>query len=201
VLYILRQDPFLSARLTLKGGTALNFIYLNLPRLSIDLDFNYTGTLSRETMLSEREQLLNVIETTLSSTYRIRVAPSSYITERFYAHYTNLMERPDRVKIEINFLERLPIVGRRNESMAPLFSEFQEFQSMKVWTYALEELLAMKLKTLLERNYPRDLWDTYQMVQRKLDISLLRRLLVIYVCFIPSDINFLGKLQDRLQEF
>jgi predicted nucleotidyltransferase component of viral defense system len=113
VLSLLGQNDFLTERLTLKGGTALNFVYLNLPRLSIDLDFNYTGALDRQTMLSEKQPLLEAIQTTLQETYRIRIAPSSYIMERIYAHYTNLFGRPDRVKIEVNFLERLPLVERR----------------------------------------------------------------------------------------
>ena len=198
ILHLLGQNSFLSERLTLKGGTALNFVYLDLPRLSIDLDFNYTGALERETMLAERQQVLNDIEMILSATYRLRIAPSSYITERLYAHYTNLMERPDRIKIELSFLERLPVAGRRSQPIVPLFAEFQ---STKVWTYALEELLAMKLKTLLERSYPRDLWDAYQVIQQKLDFPLLQKLLVIYVCFIPSGMDFLDRLTTRLQQF
>ena len=171
VLSLLGGDPFLNERLTLKGGTALNFVYLNLPRLSIDLDLNYTGALDRQTMLSDKPKLLDAIETMLSKTYRVRIAPSSYIMERLYAHYTNLFGRPDRVKIEVNFLERLPIAGRRYEPCVPIFPEFG---AIRVWTYALEELLAMKVKTLLERSYPRDLWDASQVIQRKLDMVLFK---------------------------
>ena len=202
VLSLFGDDPYLSERLTLKGGTALNFVYLNLPRLSIDLDWNYTGALDRETMLSERESLVGAMETILGETYRIRVAPSSYVMERLYAHYTNVMDRPDRVRIELNFLERLPIVGRHHEPVVHLFAEFQ---SLQVWTYALEELLAMKLKTLLERSYPRDLWDVYQVIQfrsiEELDVALLQKLLVIYACFIPNGANFLAELTLRLKRF
>jgi predicted nucleotidyltransferase component of viral defense system len=47
----------LHGRLALKGGTALNLGYLELARLSIDLDFNYIGNPGREEMLAERPQL------------------------------------------------------------------------------------------------------------------------------------------------
>jgi predicted nucleotidyltransferase component of viral defense system len=194
----LGQNDFLTERLTLKGGTALNFVYLNLPRLSIDLDFNYTGALDRQTMLSEKQPILEAIQTTLQETYRIRIAPSSYIMERMYAHYTNLFGRPDRVKIEVNFLERLPLVERRYAPCVPIFPALQ---SVRVWTYALEELLAMKFKTLLERSYPRDLWDVYQVIQRELDVTLFQKLLVVYVCFIPGGANFLTELTTRLKQF
>ena len=38
-----RSHPFLNNRLVLKGGTALNLFYFNLPRLSVDIDLNYIG--------------------------------------------------------------------------------------------------------------------------------------------------------------
>lgn len=41
-------DSFLSERLVLKGGTALNAFHLGLDRLSVDIDLNYIGALDRE---------------------------------------------------------------------------------------------------------------------------------------------------------
>ena len=35
----------LKENLALKGGTALNFIYFDIPRLSVDLDLNFVGAL------------------------------------------------------------------------------------------------------------------------------------------------------------
>ena len=37
------DNNYLKNRLVLKGGTALNLFYFNLPRLSVDIDFNYIG--------------------------------------------------------------------------------------------------------------------------------------------------------------
>ena len=48
------SHPFLKDRLVLKGGTALNLFYLELSRLSVDIDLNYIGALDRERMLQER---------------------------------------------------------------------------------------------------------------------------------------------------
>ena len=49
-----RSHPFLKSRVVLKGGTALNLFVLDVPRLSVDIDLNYTGAIDRETMLAER---------------------------------------------------------------------------------------------------------------------------------------------------
>jgi predicted nucleotidyltransferase component of viral defense system len=54
VLQEIQANGILKSNLTLKGGTALNFLYLDVPRLSIDIDFNYTGKLTRDGMLETR---------------------------------------------------------------------------------------------------------------------------------------------------
>ena len=41
ILSAIQNSTFLSQRLSLYGGTAINFVYLDCPRLSEDLDFNY----------------------------------------------------------------------------------------------------------------------------------------------------------------
>ncbi|MDD4591841.1 MAG: nucleotidyl transferase AbiEii/AbiGii toxin family protein [Parabacteroides sp.] len=40
---------------TLKGGTAINLLFFNLPRLSVDIDLDFCQNLSREEMLSQIE--------------------------------------------------------------------------------------------------------------------------------------------------
>lgn len=37
--------PQLKNKIVLKGGTALNLFFFNLPRLSVDIDLNYIGNI------------------------------------------------------------------------------------------------------------------------------------------------------------
>ena len=37
------RHPLLTQVLALKGGTSINLFHLKLPRISVDLDFNYMG--------------------------------------------------------------------------------------------------------------------------------------------------------------
>ncbi len=82
LLYLLeaiRDDPFLRSRLVLKGGTALNLFIMGLPRLSVDIDLNYTGSYEREVMLEERP----LVERTLQAIcgregFRVRRIPSDH---------------------------------------------------------------------------------------------------------------------------
>ena len=55
--------PFLKERLVLKGGTALNLFFFDLPRLSVDIDLNYIGQFGRQEMLLERPEVEKALET------------------------------------------------------------------------------------------------------------------------------------------
>jgi predicted nucleotidyltransferase component of viral defense system len=61
LLETLNSHPFLKDRLALKGGTALNLFVFPLPRLSVDIDLNYIGTVDRESMLAERPKVEEAI--------------------------------------------------------------------------------------------------------------------------------------------
>lgn len=54
--------PFLKDRLVLKGGTALNLFFFDLPRLSVDIDLNYIGKTDRQEMLLERPEIEKALE-------------------------------------------------------------------------------------------------------------------------------------------
>ena len=57
VLSFMESDALLSGSLALKGGTAINLTIFDLPRLSVDIDMDFSKNVSRETMLLEREQV------------------------------------------------------------------------------------------------------------------------------------------------
>lgn len=48
LLSVFASDHILQQSMVLKGGTALNLFYLDLPRLSVDIDLNYIGETNRE---------------------------------------------------------------------------------------------------------------------------------------------------------
>jgi len=74
-----------------KGGTALNFIYLNIPRLSVDLDFNFVGALEKNKMLQLRPTVTNRIKVVADNLgFTISQKPFSYILDRFLLRYRSL---------------------------------------------------------------------------------------------------------------
>ncbi len=54
ILERLDRHPTTRGQWVLKGGTALNLLYLDVPRMSVDIDLNFTGAVDREGMLAAR---------------------------------------------------------------------------------------------------------------------------------------------------
>jgi predicted nucleotidyltransferase component of viral defense system len=57
VLAALREDPLLGAAFVLHGGTALNMIADDMPRLSVDLDLMYLGQVGVAEMQVQRPRV------------------------------------------------------------------------------------------------------------------------------------------------
>lgn len=57
VLDFIQKDVLLSNALALKGGTAINLTIFNLPRLSVDIDMDFSENVPREEMLAIRKQI------------------------------------------------------------------------------------------------------------------------------------------------
>lgn len=55
ILDFLNKDPLLKKSLALKGGTAINLTIFDLPRLSVDIDLDYTINENKEEMLENRK--------------------------------------------------------------------------------------------------------------------------------------------------
>lgn len=53
ILKYINADKLLERRLVLKGGTAINLMVFNLPRLSVDIDLDYDRDCSAEEMLKK----------------------------------------------------------------------------------------------------------------------------------------------------
>lgn len=84
---------YLRDRLVLKGGTALNlFAFSDLPRLSVDLDFNYIGSLDRRVMLKERTQIEDlVVKIAQQNKFALHRHPSRHAGGKMVFVYQSLL--------------------------------------------------------------------------------------------------------------
>ena len=169
----------ISHQLILKGGTAINLIYTNLTRLSVDIDLDYVGSLEKEQTLKDRERILESLDNyMLKEGYSVssKSRGSAILVSRTYA-YINSYGNRDNIKVEINFIDRihiLPIVNRK-------INYFDK--EVMINAPLEEELFAMKICALIDRSKPRDLYDTFRLKNDFLNLEKdkLRKLTVFYL--------------------
>lgn len=152
--------PLLSRVLVLKGGTALNLFGGPPPRLSVDLDFNYIGALDREAMLRARPDVERAVEAIArEQKYAIQRSRDEFAGRKVFLNYENVSGSSDRIEIDLNFLQRLPL--------APLLTAAMwqpgELSQPEVQLCGLPEIAAGKICALLDRCKPRDLFDAIRL--------------------------------------
>ena len=60
ILQFISREPDLSESLVLKGGTAINLLVMPVPRLSVDIDLDFTGDYDRPSMLRKRKAISDI---------------------------------------------------------------------------------------------------------------------------------------------
>ena len=141
----------------LKGGTAINFTVFNLPRLSVDIDMDYTPNDSRDNMLVARKQITGMIREYMEGEgYSLsRASRFSHSLDAFYYNYLNAGGNKDIIKIELNYSLRAHIYEASHRSI--LNDAFKS--DIKIRTVAPIEIFAAKGNALISRAATRDLYD------------------------------------------
>jgi predicted nucleotidyltransferase component of viral defense system len=171
LLDAIRSHPYLGTRVALKGGTALNLFVLDLPRLSIDIDLNYTGALRREVMIAERPKIDQAIHAVCArEELGVRRVPDEHAGGKWRLTYTSAAGGSGNLELDMNFLLRTPLWPAKPLDSRPLGS----FRASRVPVLDIHELAGGKLAALLSRRTSRDLFDACQLLRRSdLDVTKL----------------------------
>ncbi len=163
--------PYLGPRLVLKGGTAIQ-LGLGVPcRLSVDLDFNYTGALDRGVMLAERPAVeRELLRLAAARHYRVRPSRQEHAGRKLYLEYRSHAGRLDRVELDVNYLNRQPLADASSRSLW----QPPGFPSPTCRIAAEEEVWVGKLTALLGRSLPRDAFDVAMMPERSSHLLVMR---------------------------
>ena len=197
ILDYISKNEFLSKNLALKGGTAINMVYYqDIPRLSVDLDFDLAENSPKEKMLVIKNEVAQQLRTLASElNYTIQEHSHGYILYQSDLYYWNSVGNRDKIKIDINCLQRCHIYETEiKEFKNPLTEKIQPTRILSVY-----ELFGAKLKALLERHTPRDIFDTYIMSKNKLfqddnSSNNIRKTLAYYIS-ISREIDLNSSLQ------
>lgn len=202
ILEYINQNPLMKNKLALKGGTAINLMTFDLPRLSVDIDLDYSSDIDRDGMLKERKNISDDLTKYMHGQgYEVSDKTRSHhaMDSNVFA-YNNLAGVKDNIKIEINYMMRTHVFPPECRKISTGFMEEQT----KILTVTPIEIFASKIKALLDRAAARDLYDIYQMIQRNLFCSeeektLLRKCALFYMAVgnkqVPDKID-IDKIED-----
>ncbi|MCE5295974.1 MAG: nucleotidyl transferase AbiEii/AbiGii toxin family protein [Euryarchaeota archaeon] len=188
----IQETPELSECLALKGGTAIQGLIFGFTRLSVDIDMNYIGSIDKTVMEKERREISKVLLYLFEDMgYSIEQPRAMYAEEQFSAHFKNIGGGQDRLKLEINYLERVPVAGTKK---GVINHRFEGLGDVKVLSYRPEELFAGKIRALMLRSTPRDLYDAAQISRSLGDIDkgLWRKISLFYLSMYDCDVRNLS---------
>jgi len=176
------DNAFLKQRLALKGGTALNLFYFNLPRLSIDIDLNYIGSVDRNTMIEERKELEAIlIGLCERSRFTIKRVATEHAGGKWRLNYASVVQPGGNLEIDLSYLYRIIFWPTAIKDSCLV----GQYQAKNIPLLDIHELAAGKLAALMSRRASRDLYDAHRLLVdpkacQKIDMARLRLAFVIY---------------------
>lgn len=182
ILKFFENDALLGNSLALKGGTAINLTIFNLPRLSVDIDLDFSKNVTRDEMMATRSIINDRIEKFMKANGYL-LSPKSkqyHALDSFIYEYSNSGGMKDNIKVEINYMLRCHVL----ETEQRHFESSWEPIGVSVLSVAPIEIFASKIVALINRTAPRDLYDIYNLVKFGLidesEEPLLRKCVVFY---------------------
>jgi len=178
LLDAVRSHPFLKGKLVLKGGTALNLFIFDVPRLSIDIDLNYVGAVSREAMIAERPGIERALHAVFSREgFTARGVPAEHAGGKWRLRYSSAGGQGGNLEVDVNFMFRIPLWPVKTMDSQPV----GVWQATGIQVVDPHELAAGKLAALLSRRQARDLFDCSRIFRfGGLDWEKLRLAFVVY---------------------
>lgn len=175
VLFALSES---SARqnLIFKGGTALRKIYFPGWRYSEDLDFTALKPFKKE----DFENILSKANDYMQGLSGMPLAIKSIFLNKEYAQiklqFTGPLNGKNTIKIDISFNEKVLIRPLSRK----IISDYSDAANHALLVYALEEILAEKIRSILPRGKTRDYFDVWKLLKlhhEKIDFTLLQEVL------------------------
>jgi len=147
----------------LKGGSAINLFYQDMPRLSVDIDLVYTEINGRELAYERINESLSIIAKALNQS-------GIHADVRGTKEKKILCTQGDTIiKIEPNYTLRGTVRQPVSLGVTDKVQDMFGFVQMNV--LAFEELYAGKFCAALDRQHPRDLFDVNKFYEQESSLS------------------------------
>ncbi|MCL4079465.1 nucleotidyl transferase AbiEii/AbiGii toxin family protein [Coriobacteriia bacterium Es71-Z0120] len=193
ILSALHDDPMLTDAFVLHGGTALNLFHDDAPRLSVDIDLLFVAEPELAAMRRARPDV--------DARFRRVVEGLGYLvqgTNDEHSGQTYRVKYPgDYVKVDVSYLARVPLL-QPELRVCTLSEPHVPFPTLR-----FPELVAGKVKALLERTAARDLYDLWRIAVRHPFhfVDPLARACAIYAMSASDPFPYTKRPADALARF
>ncbi len=163
----------------LKGGTALNLFYLDLPRLSIDVDLNFIGVENLEVLKGAREGFERALNSCCERAgCAVRRTPAEHAGGKFRLRFPSVLGGTQNLEVDVNYVGRVPLLGEERRTLSSSFLG----EKCEAPCLALDELAAGKFLALLSRAAARDFYDAASMMRIAPDLPTRAGFRLAFVC-------------------
>lgn len=198
VLARLDRHPVTSGAWVLKGGTALNLLYMEVPRLSVDIDINYVGEVDVDRMREARPEFERALVSACEREgLTVKRTPTEHAGGKFRLRYSSVIGGMQNIEIDVSYVARVPLLGTERRKTL-----FPPGEPVEVPALTLPELAAGKFTALAQRGYPRDSFDAALLLKLKPDLLEDPGFRLAFVCsmagghFDPRDIDASSREPD-----
>ncbi len=191
---------FVDGTFALKGGTAINLFFRNMPRLSVDLDLALPDhSLPREAALARLNDAIRQSATRLKA----RGFTTHAVTAADAGETKLLVRRAGiEVKVEVNYVMRGTVHPVRPARLTPMARDTL-LADLEIPVVSIEDVYGGKLVAAMDRQHPRDLFDVMQLLEHEGITPGIRRAFVVYLASHNRPVHevLFPALRDIRQEY
>jgi predicted nucleotidyltransferase component of viral defense system len=180
------ESELFSGSLLFKGGTSLRKCWFENYRFSEDLDFTIVGN-KLNTLEQIENEILVVKEKLYETGIKIETTEfrqtlnspigSAFVVKLSYRAILPVSAILPKISLDFTSFENV-LLPSINKKIIHQYSDKNEITNI-VNSYSLEEILAEKLRTMLQRFYPRDIYDIYFIPTiGKIDNSIMKNIFI-----------------------
>lgn len=166
--------------LALKGGTAINLFFRDMPRLSVDIDLTYLPIADRETSLQGITEILLRLKSNTNKLLPKAIVSDRKLNTTEFLSGLIIQESGIIIKVEVNSTIRGSVNPPVEISLTNKASELFEMD-VTVQSLSFEDVYAGKMCAALDRQHPRDFYDIKLLLENEGVSDNLRRTFIIYL--------------------
>ncbi|MBN1150841.1 nucleotidyl transferase AbiEii/AbiGii toxin family protein [candidate division WOR-3 bacterium] len=171
--YVFEEKVF-----ALKGGSAINFFFRNMPRLSVDIDLTYLPVESRDISLVKIESSLSRIAENIERRIPGISIQKGHITDPNMTNKIFIRQTDVQIKIEPNLVNRGTVFPVEKHILCKKAQNIFEL-SFEAITASFADIFGGKICAALDRQHPRDFYDIKQLLNLEGITEQIRKAFIV----------------------